>query len=243
MKLLLTSDGLTNDRIDHALQTMVGKEAVDINLAYIPTGALPYNPDRPDNSWSERHQQTIEDRRYNMTRIELTELGKTALMKTLEASDVICFGGGNGFFLSHWVQRSGLADELQPLLEKRVYVGISAGSALAGRSFELSSHAINNREAFLNGDLDELGPKGKVSDRTLNYVDIIFRPHLNKRIFTVQNYEKLEEYAKLMDYPVYALSDESALQVEYGSIAVVSGDGAWLSVDGEQYRNQRRLNT
>lgn len=223
MKLLLTSNGLFNESIADALQDLVGKQPQDTRVAFIPTAA---NPDRQSKDWLIRDQYRILERGYEVDIIELTAIKPESLRMALENVDVIFIGGGNTFYLSYWMQKSGLFDLLPELLKTKVYAGISAGSMIMGQSLVLTSQAINNIEAFFDEDYDELGPKGESSGKTLKLVDFIFRPHLNSRHFSLARMDILEEKVKQVDFPVYALDDNSALKVIDGKVEVVS-EGEW----------------
>jgi dipeptidase E len=210
MKLLLTSNGLSNDSIANALRDLVGKEPKDTRVAFIPTAA---NPDRSNKKWLINDLHRILERGYNVDIIELTALTPLKIRDALEESDVIFVGGGNTFYLSYWMQKSGLFNVLPELLRTRVYAGISAGSMIAGQSLALSSQAMNNVQAFIDKDYDEVGPIGESSGETLQFTEFIFRPHLNSRHFSLARIELLEEKVKQVGYPVYALDDNSALKI------------------------------
>lgn len=227
MKLLLTSNGLSNDSIAKALEELTGKKPNEVKVAFIPTAA---NLDRSDKEWLIKDLYRIHKRGYYVDIIDLPAFTQENLKSALEAVDVILIGGGNTFYLSYWMQKSGLSDMLPELLKSKVYVGISAGSMVAGRSLQLSSQAIENPIAFENEDYDEIGPKGESSARTLNLVDIIFRPHLNSRFFTFARKDILEEKAKGLAWQVYALDDTSALKIVDDTIDVIS-EGEWISID------------
>lgn len=223
MKLLLTSGGITNDLIARALEDLVGKPAATIRIAFIPTAA---HAERSEKDWLINDLHRLLERGYHVDIIELTALTTDELRQALEPTDVIFVGGGNSFYLSYWMQKSGLANMLPELLKNKVYAGISAGSMMAGSSLVLASQAIKNPVALKNEDYDELGPKGQSSGVTLKLIDLIFRPHLNSRFFSMANIETLEEKTKDLDATVYALDDNSALKVVNGRVEAVS-EGDW----------------
>ncbi len=223
MKLLLTSGGLTNDSIAKALERLVGKNPQDTKIAFIPTAA---HASRSDKEWLINDLYRLHARGYYVDIIELTALSRQQLRAALEQVDVIFVGGGNTFYLSYWMQKSGLAKMLPPLLKSKVYAGISAGSMITGSSLVLSSQAITNPNAFKDEDYDELGPVGESSGSTLNLVDLIFRPHLNSRHFSMARIDILEERTKDLHAVVYALDDDSALCVVDDKVNVIS-EGVW----------------
>ncbi len=222
MKLLLTSDGLTNDVVADALRELVGKKPADTYVAFIPTAAHAEHSD----TLPIRDVQRIVDYGYQVDVYDLATVEPTAVASDLQGYDVIFVGGGNAFYLSYWMQKSGLFDALPELLKSKVYAGISAGSMITSRSLCLSSQAVKNKQAFQKKDYDALGPKGESSGTTLGLVDIVFRPHLNRRVFSLDNLSSLKKYTQHIDYPVYALDDNSALQVVGNRIEVVSA-GVW----------------
>lgn len=223
MKLLLTSGGITNNSIAQALEDLVGKRPKDIRIAFIPTAA---NSERGDKEWLINDLHRLKERNYFVDIIELTALTPKGVAEALEDKDVIFVGGGNTFYLSYWLQKSGLFDLLPELLKTKVYAGISAGSMIMGESLVLSSHAQNNIQAFEDQDYDLAVPTGEASGKTLHLVPLIFRPHLNSRWApNVRNEIIAKKAAKLTD-KVYALDDNSALKITDGNIEVVS-KGEW----------------
>jgi dipeptidase E len=143
---------------------------------------------------------------------------------------VLLIGGGNTFYLSYWMQKSGVFDVLPEWLDSKIYVGISVGSQIAGANLQLTSEAINKSEGLRDNDFDELGPVGESSAKTLKLVNFIFRPHLNSPIFPKIREEFLRNRAKDLDVPLYAVDDQTALKVVDGKIDVVS-EGNWLLFD------------
>src|SRR3989344_4891936 len=190
MKLLLTSNGLSNDSIAKALADLIGKEPKSSRVAFIPTAA---NPERGNKDWLIDDLYCIKDRGYYVDIVELTALKPPEIKKILKDVDAIFVGGGNTFYLSYWMQKTGLFDSIGELLKTKVYAGISAGSIIAGVNIRTTSAALANLEKFENGDYDLLGPPRESSSKTLKLVDFVFRPHLNSSYFPEITKEKLLE--------------------------------------------------
>lgn len=228
MRILLTSNGLSNDSIAKALEDLTGKKPEDVKIAFIPTAA---NPDRSDKQWLINDLYRIRERGYYVDVIDLPAFTPEKLKLALEEIDVIFVGGGNSFYLSYWIQKSGLSDLLPELLKSKVYAGISAGSMVAGQSLVLASQALKNPSAFEDKDYDTLGPTGESSGTTLQLANLVFRPHLNDRLFSLVRIDILEEKIKGVEWPVYALDDNSALKIIDGEIEVVS-EGDWKLLNG-----------
>ncbi|HET7528669.1 MAG TPA: Type 1 glutamine amidotransferase-like domain-containing protein [Candidatus Saccharimonadales bacterium] len=229
MRLLLTSNGLSNDSIAAAFQELVGKEPARTKVAFIPTAA---NTERGNKDWLIDDMYRIKEHGYVVDIVELNCSTPQEVQEVLEASDVIFVGGGNTFFLSYCMRQAGLFETLPELLKTRVYAGISAGSMITGQSLVLASQALKNEQAFQDEYYDEIGPSGRSAGESLKFVDLIFRPHLNSRFFTSVRKDILEDKVRSLDlkYPVYALDDMSALKIVGGNIDVVS-EGEWLKID------------
>ncbi|MEO6761164.1 MAG: Type 1 glutamine amidotransferase-like domain-containing protein [Candidatus Saccharimonadales bacterium] len=226
MRLLLTSNGLSNDSIAHALEELTGKKPTDTKIAFIPTAA---NPDRENKDWLIEDLYNIHSRGYYVDIIDLPAITQTKLKQALDNVDVIFVGGGNTFYLSYWIQKSGLSGMLPELLKSKVYAGISAGSMVAGRSLKLSSQIDESPITFADNNYDLIGPTGESSAKTLNLTDIVFTPHLNSEYFKLVRKDILIEKAKGLKWPVYALDDNSALKIVDDKIEVIS-EGDWTFI-------------
>lgn len=221
MKLLLTSNGLSNDSIAKALTDLIGKDPKDSKVAFIPTVS---NPERGSKEWLIDDLYRIKSCGYYVDIFELTAIKPKILRTELTKFDAIFVGGGNTFYLSYWMQKSGLFNLLPELLETKVYAGISAGSIITGASL-LPSKAIKN--GYIDEHYQEMSAKGQGSDRALGFIKIIFRPHLNSKSFPMVTEENLTKIAPKLKYPLYALDDDSALKIIDGKIEVIS-EGKWL---------------
>jgi len=224
MKLLLTSNGLSNDSIANAFSELIGKKPSDSKIAFIPTAAI---CDRSDKYWLINDLYRIKEYGYHVDIIEISALTPEAIEDVLISSDAIFVGGGNPFYLSYWMQKKGLFYFLPKLLKTKVYAGISAGSMIAGNSFQLSSKALE-RGILEESDYDDIGPIGESSAKTLNFVNFIFKPHLNSMRHADERSEKyVRKIAAKTDKLIYTLDDQSALKIVDDKIEVVS-EGEWL---------------
>ncbi len=224
MKLLLTSNGLSNKSIADALEKLVGKPRKEIKVAFIPTAAFPEDDVvHESRDWLVDDMYRIKEFCGYMDIVSIADLPNEALLKRLAYADVIFVGGGNAFYLSYCMEQAGLFDALPSLLESRVYAGISAGSMIATASLRSTSRAIRNTKDFLEGRVDAFGPSGRSGARTAHLVDFVVRPHMNKRTF---GDDFLEKIAADVGVSVYAIDDESAIRVVDGVVDVIS-EGSW----------------
>lgn len=215
MKLLLTSGGLTNGSISKALFELVGKPPEETSLVFVPTAA---NLIEEDKKWL--IDNLIAFRNHNYKSIDIVDIAsvpRDSWMRRFQDANVICFGGGNENYLAKVLQETGVAEVLPELLKSRVYMGISAGSMVAGVFAEINTinQLIYPEESW-----------PRLTDKTLGLVNINFLPHLNSEYFKSARKKNIQN-ATGFTAPVYALDDQSALKVVDGKVEVVS-EGEYL---------------
>jgi dipeptidase E len=206
MKLLLTSNGLSNNSIAKAFQDLVGKEPKDAKVAFIPTAA---NAERGNKYWLIDDMYQVRERGYAVDVVELTAHQPNELAEILSGMDAIFVGGGNTFYLLEQLRKSSLDKWLNNNKARIVYVGSSAGSIVITPTIKLAEAADKN----LSGLKDLNG---------LSWVDFEFMPHVPDFIPT----EKAAEYANLSGRQLYAMDNMSALKVLDGKVEVIS-EGQW----------------
>lgn len=209
MKFLLTSAGITNASIAHAVTELVGKPAGEISVLFIPTAA---NTIADDKSWLIENLIEFHQQRYKSVDIlDIAGLPEETWRPHFDAADLICFGGGNEQYLAKAIRESGLESALPGLVENRVYMGISAGSMVAGKFLSQKlMRVIYPEETF-----EELAPP-------LGYVDCLFIPHLNSDFFTHARKETLESLRSEITTTLYACDDASALKIVGDKIEIVT---------------------
>lgn len=214
MKLLLTSAGFANKSIANALLKLAGKPFKKLKLVFLPTAA---NVETDSKEW------LIDDlsncKKLGFAKIDITDIAavsKEVWLPRLEEADVIMFSGGNSFYLMEQLRKSGLDKMLPGLLKIRVYVGISAGSMVAGNGLSLAGEAILYYE-----NTKKLKDYG-----SLGFVNLSIRPHYHSKSFPMVNDKVLSEMAAKIPCPVYALDDNSAIVVNGNKISVIS-EGKW----------------
>jgi dipeptidase E len=138
------------------------------------------------------------------------------------AADVIFMGGGADFYLGYWLEKSGLVEALPKLLEDKVYVGCSAGSMITTKSLVTASQSMKQLEAEGRFSLEELGPEGQRSSRSLGIVNFAVRPHYTSPEYEYITDELLQKAADVASCTVYAIDDDSALKVVDGTVKMIS---------------------
>ncbi len=216
MKFLLTSAGIKNTSIHHALIDLLGKPIAESSALCIPTANYA-QPNGADHAWrfiSGREPETpmVELGWKSIGVLELTALpsiAKELWVPMVQATDVLLVNGGDPLFLCYWMRQSGLADLLPSL--RAVYVGLSAGSMVM---------APNIGTDFVNWT----PPTG--GDETLGLVDFAMFPHLDHPMLPENTMADAEKWAAGMRVPGYAMDDQTAIKVIDGAVEVVS-EGHW----------------
>ena len=217
-RLLLTSAGVRNDALTTALRDLLGKPFGRAALAFIPTASVAAPG---DHGWFISEMTRLHGlgwREFDI--LELNGLPAPVVLDRLRHADVIYASGGNHYHLANSITANGLAAQMADILQSKVYVGVSAGSMIFSRN--LSARA---GDAF--GEQADLRILGETPVRPpFGLFDWYVKPHLNSPDFPQRNQAWFEKAAASLDFPVYALDDDSAVRVRGDEIDVVS-EGTW----------------
>ena len=199
MKLLLTSEGLTNQSIIEVLVELAGRPVSELKIGFVPTAA---NIENEDKSWLIDDLVRIKNLKPALIDIvDIAALTPEQTRERLGHMDVLVFGGGDTKYLLEVMKRQGLVSDLSRWVESKVYMGISAGSVVTSR-------VIN--------------PAG---DDGLGWVDFAVVPHMNAP-YAQTTQADIESAAKLLGVKVYWLDDNSAIAVNGNDVRVVT-EGQW----------------
>lgn len=214
MKLLLTSNGFSNQKIADVLFELVGKKPEDTSLVFVPTAS---NVEMGDKGWFINDLINISNQNFKSVAIaDISAVSEEVWRPQFEEADVLFFEGGESYHLMNWVNKSGLAKLLPDMLKSKVYMGLSAGSMIVGPDLDLRLSKI-----IYGGDAAEDSMSG------LGLVDFYFLPHLNSPYFRPRTEEILKDVVKDVPRKMYVLDDQSALKVVDGHVEHV-GDGEYL---------------
>ena len=127
MKLLLTSNGITNSSIASSLDKLLIKPKEEIKIGLIPTAA---NVEEGNKDWF--LEQFTDLHNFGFTNIDIVDISAADVQwkERLEKVDIIYVSGGNTFHLLNQVRRTGFDTWLKENLDNKVYVGTSAGSII-----------------------------------------------------------------------------------------------------------------
>ncbi|HEY0534508.1 MAG TPA: Type 1 glutamine amidotransferase-like domain-containing protein [Actinoplanes sp.] len=215
MRLLLTSAGVKNESIRHALVELLGKPIAESGALAVPTAQYGHPMVTPQGTWrfiAGRSPLPMCDLGWKSVGVlELTALpsiDRERWVSWVREADVLLVAGGAATYLSHWMRESGLAD-LLPSLSDQVWVGLSAGSMVM---------TPRVGEAFVEWESPTDG------DRTLGVVDFSIFPHLGME--PENTMAEAEKWAAEIAGPAYAIDDETAIKVVDGTVEVIS-EGYW----------------
>jgi dipeptidase E len=104
----------------------------------------------------------------------------------LQNTDALLVGGGDCQYLTYWMQQSGLTDLLPSLLQKIVYVGLSAGSMI------MTSYGT----IFGNHTLPA------ESNKSLGLVNFAIHPHLDYPSFPQNSMANIEKTGRHFTHAV-----------------------------------------
>ncbi|HEX8008356.1 MAG TPA: Type 1 glutamine amidotransferase-like domain-containing protein [Trebonia sp.] len=225
-RLLLTSVGIRNEILKSALADLVGKPFANAAVAFIPTASVAA---AGDHGWFVEDLSRLHGlgwREFDI--LELNGLPRQMVLERLRHADVIYAEGGNHYHLANSIIANGLAAEMEVIVESKVYVGVSAGSMIFSRNL-----SEQTGEAF--GEQEDLRILGETPARSpFGLFDWYVKPHLNSPDFPGRTPAWFEEAAAKLDFPVYALDDDSAVRVRDGEIDVVS-DGEWRLLNAQVF--------
>jgi dipeptidase E len=216
--MLLTSNGIRNDALRTALAGLVGKRFSAARAVFILTASV---ATAGDHGWLIEDLNRVRGlgwREFNI--LELNGLPEQMVLSRLEWADVIYVEGGNHYHLANSIIASGLAAGLAGILESKVYAGVSAGSMIFSRN-------LSERTGDAFGEHEDLRILGGTPPRSpIGMFDWYLKPHMNSASFRDRTPAWFEKAAAKLDFPVYALDDDSAVRVRGEDVDVVS-EGEW----------------
>ena len=220
MKLLLTSAGISNKSIHHALTELLGKPVGEASALFVPTAI--YGIRNGGEIVRGVINGTLGDPFVELGWKSIGLLELTALPgikrdmwePVLEKTDALLVGGGDCQYLCYWMQQSGLLELLPTLLRRMVYVGLSAGSMVMTRY----GTTYNNHKAPAE------------TPKSLGFVNFAIHPHLDHEWFPENSLANIEKLATGLPFPSYAIDDQTAIKVTDEGVEVIS-EGKWKLIN------------
>ena len=200
MKLVLTSADIFKPDILSEVVSLVGKPTEKTSVAVLTEASAVENSDKRWlinglNKLTKTFGGTIDI--VNLLALPLEEV-KTRI----EKCDIIyCFGGSTEW-LKKVFDKTVFSKLLPELLKTKVWVGSSAGSMILGKMPTTAT------QDYLYNVIDYYGVK-----KYLEFVNFSILPHLFGDFVPKNSFSKCVEESKKQKYPVYVLSDKSAVIV------------------------------
>lgn len=187
---------------------MVGKQQSEIKLAFIPTAANVEEGNKVD--WFFRQYEDLKN--IGISWIDMVDFADKDVdwKSRLEVCDVLYLTGGNTFYLLDQIRKQGFDDYLKQALQNKVYVGGSASSITMTPTIDVA--AIPPGDPNLPGIKDFTG---------LGFVDFEIEPHCDETRFDI-----IQSYAKDNNKKIYAIDDQTAIEVINEKVTVLS-EGKW----------------
>ncbi|WP_233551439.1 Type 1 glutamine amidotransferase-like domain-containing protein [Amnibacterium setariae] len=222
--MLLTSGGITPGPILDALVALTGKPVAESRVAVVIDAILPFPG---DSSMLLRHLQQLHS--LGWAELDVVSLfgGPRALLESrLRGADVVFGYGGSNHWLAHAWRATGLVPVLEEVLERGVYVGMSAGSMIFSTRHADAVDAFDDHEEVA---MLELGDDVAAAVPLLDWTVLC---HLGAPFLPEDATAWAAAGAAALGAPVWFLDDASALLVrDPGAEPEVVGDGHWLRYD------------
>ncbi|MFJ2542329.1 Type 1 glutamine amidotransferase-like domain-containing protein [Microbacterium sp. NPDC087589] len=227
MRMLLTSNGVSNALIRDTLVDLVGKPIADSRVVVVLDAILGFPG---DSSALVGHLERL--RALGWAEFDIASLfaGPRSLVESrLRSADVILGYGGSNLWLAHAWAATGLAPVLAELLQEKVYVGWSAGSMIFPRLLSRWPEAFDDQEEFDMFELEAVAPAAPL-------FDWFFMGHLGADWMPEDAEALAARGAARTQSPVWFVDDESALLVRDPTAdPVIISEGHWrrFGPDGE----------
>jgi len=190
--LILTSTGFFNKKIADVFLKELNKAPQLAKVAFVPTASrTPHELKYIESSKEELFELGIKPEN-----LVIFNLDKKVIATDLDGFDVLYVCGGNTFYLMKKINETGFDKTIKAFVKKGgLYVGVSAGSVVAGPVIKIALPFDENDSNLTNFD-------------GLGLVDVIISPHYIENDKAI-----IENYAKSSACKVIALTDSQALLV------------------------------
>jgi dipeptidase E len=219
MRMLLTSNGITDAVIREALVDLLGTPISESRVVVVIDAILGFPG---DSSMLVEHLGAL--RALGWAQFDVASLfaGPPALVESrLRSADVILGYGGSNLWLAHTWSATGLAPVLADLLEEKVYVGWSAGSMIFPRLLGRWADDFDDQEELDMFGLDAVEP-------AVPLFDWFFLGHLGADWLSPDAEERAARGAARSRQTVWFVDDDSALLVrDVTADPIVVSTGHW----------------
>ncbi|MBU1177327.1 MAG: Type 1 glutamine amidotransferase-like domain-containing protein [Patescibacteria group bacterium] len=193
-KLFLTSAGFLNKEISDLFLKELDKEPSKSRIFMVTSART-----KEEEYYIEESRKELVD--LGFKDIFIYNLDKRVSINEVKDCDVIYICGGNTYYIMKKFRETGLDKiVIKSVNQGKIYVGVSAGSIMAGPNIEISGWGIN-------GDKNDVNLKDLTG---FNFTNISIFPHFEEDKHRLE----VEEFKKKVNYPVIELTDNQAVFVE-----------------------------
>lgn len=198
MKLLLTSDGLGTDNLKNFFISILSKEPRECSLLLVY-----YKVDKELEVYVEYTKEEI--RSTGITKITPFDLHEEKFLDHNKKFDIIWVCGGNTFLILDRMKKIGIFDFIkrQVFESNSLYVGVSAGSIIAGPNIEVSGPWDDNSINLQ----DTSGMK---------IVDFATIPH-----YQIKDHTIVERIKNKANYKIIEITDEEAIFINENNYKII----------------------
>lgn len=223
MRMLLTSNGLSERVVLDALRDLVDRPLSEVRIVVVIDGILGFPG---DSSTLVEHLESL--RSIGWAEFDVASLfaGPRELVESrLRSADVILGYGGSNTWLAHAWTKTGLAPALRELIEQKVYVGWSAGSMIFTRALPSWGQIFDDQS-----ELDMFGLAAV--DPAVPLFDWIFLGHLGADWMSPGAEARAARAAARSGATVWFIDDASALVIrDPAEDPVVVSAGTWMRIE------------
>ena len=173
-KIFLTSHGFSDEPVCQAFLKLLPKPPQELTVAIITTASVEY---KEKNKYAVSTKEYFEELGFKKVSFVDVESGDPKVLKDF---DVIYLNGGNTFYLSHHLKKSGADKVLKEIADNTVLVGTSAGAVVLGPDIKIAARFDDERNTIGLKDFSALG-----------LTDIITIPHYRDELENdIKDFEK-----------------------------------------------------
>lgn len=191
-KLILTSAGLSNKTIINKFYEILDKQISEVKVLFIPTAARC----QEELGYAKKSKLELIDLGIDEGNIIEYNLDIDISFMELNEYDILYVCGGNTFYLLHKIREMKFDEKIRNAVESGlIYIGVSAGSIVAGPTIETA----------LPFDENDIGIE---NFKGMNFIHDIIIPHYNEKRAKI-----VDGFRKTMKNNIITITDNQALFV------------------------------
>ena len=140
-KIILTSAGLSNQKITEEFLRLLNKPASETKIIFVPTASRT----EEELFYVNKSKKQLFHIGVKDENIKVLHLDHEVFYDEVKDYDVIYVGGGNTFYILHKVRESGFDKIIKQFVDSgKIYFGVSAGSYIACPTIEMATWKRTN---------------------------------------------------------------------------------------------------